>query len=139
MFEKLGKKIYDTVLRCGSTLKSKPRSRFRVATSLCPRTILVQFTVCGIGIAQGAPISKQLWPIFDKNLAFIFFGKFSCVQLNLCQKLLFFHQLTQCNANLEKRLRQLKRNCNLIEAFDFPKFCRFYIHHCLLNSFVMNY
>ena len=77
MFEKLGKKIYDAVLRCGSTLKSKPRSRFRVATSLCPRTILVQFTVCGIGIAQGAPISKQLWPIFDKNLAFIFFGKFS--------------------------------------------------------------
>ena len=64
MFEKLGKKIYDAVLRCGSTLKSKPRSRFRVATSLCPRTILVQFTVCGIGIAQGAPISKQFCEIF---------------------------------------------------------------------------
>ena len=84
MFEKLGKKIYDAVLRYGSTLKSKPRSRFRVATSLCPRTILVQFTVCGIGIAQGAPISKQLWPISDKNLAFNFLEKFSYVQVNLC-------------------------------------------------------
>ena len=81
MFEKLGKKIYDAVLlRCGSTLKSKPRSRFRVATSLCPRTILVQFTVCGIGIAQGAPISKQLWPFFDKNLAFNFLENFPMQQ-----------------------------------------------------------